>query len=180
MNAAAGAVGTVVGQIAKIKGCKVVGSAGSDAKVAYLKQLGFDEAFNYKTAVSLEEALKKAAPEGYDCFFENVRSTATPERWSNIPFSRAMYAFQVGGAFSAAALQQMKDFGRIAVCGGISTYNDKTPQTGMYLLIVSIFLLFLRKKKKKLPYLLFRVIPLSSTRGQCRVSEIVMFLSLGN
>lgn len=72
VNAAAGAVGTVVGQIAKIKGCKVVGSAGSDAKVAYLKELGFDEAFNYKTVGSLDEALKKASPEGYDCFFENV------------------------------------------------------------------------------------------------------------
>lgn len=76
VNAAAGAVGTVVGQIAKIKGCKVVGSAGSDAKVAYLKELGFDEAFNYKTVGSLEEALKKASPDGYDCFFENVRSAA--------------------------------------------------------------------------------------------------------
>lgn len=72
MNAAAGAVGSVVGQLAKIKGCKVVGSAGSDAKVAFLKELGFDEAFNYKTVGSLEEALKKASPDGYDCFFENV------------------------------------------------------------------------------------------------------------
>lgn len=72
MNAAAGAVGSVVGQIAKMKGCKVVGSAGSDAKVAFLKELGFDEAFNYKTVSSLEEALRKASPDGYDCFFENV------------------------------------------------------------------------------------------------------------
>ncbi|CAJ1086010.1 prostaglandin reductase 1 [Xyrichtys novacula] len=109
VNAAAGAVGSVVGQIAKIKGCKVVGSAGSDAKVAYLKELGFDEAFNYKTVGSLEEALKKGSPGGYDCFFENV-----------------------GGAFSSVALNQMKDFGRIAVCGAISTYNDSNPQTGPY------------------------------------------------
>uniref|UniRef100_W5N7A0 15-oxoprostaglandin 13-reductase n=1 Tax=Lepisosteus oculatus TaxID=7918 RepID=W5N7A0_LEPOC len=72
VNAAAGAVGSVVGQIAKIKGCKAVGCAGSDSKVAYLKEMGFDEAFNYKTVSSLEEALKKASPEGYDCFFENV------------------------------------------------------------------------------------------------------------
>ncbi|XP_072232185.1 prostaglandin reductase 1-like [Leuresthes tenuis] len=112
VNAAAGAVGTVVGQIAKIKGCKVVGSAGSDAKVAYLKELGFDEAFNYKTVSSLEEALKKASPDGYDCFFENV-----------------------GGIFSSVAIQQMKNFGRIAVCGSISTYNDAAPQTGPYPLI---------------------------------------------
>ncbi|KAL4006979.1 bromodomain-containing protein 7 [Sarotherodon galilaeus] len=109
VNAAAGAVGSVVGQIAKIKGCKVVGSAGSDAKVAYLKELGFDEAFNYKTVGSLEEALRKASPEGYDCFFENV-----------------------GGSSSFVALQQMKKFGRIAVCGSISTYNDSEPQTGPY------------------------------------------------
>lgn len=74
VNAAAGAVGSVVGQIAKIKGCKVVGSTGSDAKVVFLKELGFDEAFNYKTVGSLEEALRKASPEGYDCFFENVSS----------------------------------------------------------------------------------------------------------
>lgn len=109
VNAAAGAVGSVVGQIAKIKGCKVVGSAGTDAKVAFLKELGFDEAFNYKTVGSLEEALRKASPEGYDCFFENV-----------------------GGPSSSVALQQMKNFGRIAVCGAISTYNDTTPQTGPY------------------------------------------------
>ncbi len=73
VNAAAGAVGSVVGQIAKLKGCKVVGSAGSDEKVAYLKELGFDQAFNYKTVSSLEEALKNASPEGYECYFENVR-----------------------------------------------------------------------------------------------------------
>lgn len=73
VNAAAGAVGSVAGQIAKLKGCKVVGSAGSDEKVAYLKEMGFDQAFNYKTISSLEEALKNASPEGYDCYFENVR-----------------------------------------------------------------------------------------------------------
>ncbi|XP_006805598.1 prostaglandin reductase 1-like [Neolamprologus brichardi] len=110
VNAAAGAVGSVVGQIAKIKGCKVVGSAGSDAKVVYLKELGFDEVFNYKTVGSLEEALRKASPEGYDCFFENV-----------------------GGPSSDVVLQQMKKFGRIAVCGSISTYNDSQPQTGFLL-----------------------------------------------
>lgn len=116
VNAAAGAVGSVVGQIAKIKGCKVVGSAGSDAKVAFLKELGFDEAFNYKTVGSLEEALKKASPEGYDCFFENV-----------------------GGPSSSVALQQMKNFGRIAVCGAISTYNDTAPQTGPFPHLTMIF-----------------------------------------
>ncbi|XP_076581173.1 prostaglandin reductase 1-like [Chaetodon auriga] len=116
VNAAAGAVGSVVGQIAKIKGCKVVGSAGSDAKVAFIKELGFDEAFNYKTVGSLEEALKKASPGGYDCFFENV-----------------------GGPFSTAALPLMNNFGRIAVCGGVATYNDTTPQTGPYPHLTMIF-----------------------------------------
>lgn len=109
VNAAAGAVGSVVGQIAKIKGCKVVGSAGTDAKVAFLKELGFDAAFNYKTISSLEETLKKASPDGYDCYFENV-----------------------GGPFSCIALTHMKPFGRIAVCGSISSYNDTVPQTGPY------------------------------------------------
>ncbi|XP_077331379.1 prostaglandin reductase 1-like [Lithobates pipiens] len=116
VNSAAGAVGTIVGQIAKIKGCKVVGSAGSDEKVAYLKEIGFDEAFNYKTVSSLEEALKAASPEGYDCYFENV-----------------------GGKFADVALQQMKNFGRIAVCGCISTYNDSVPQTGPYAQLVILF-----------------------------------------
>ncbi|KAM9717995.1 prostaglandin reductase 1-like [Menidia menidia] len=116
VNAAAGAVGAVVGQIAKIKGCRVVGSAGSDAKVKYLQELGFDWAFNYKTVGSLEEALRSAAPDGYDCFFENV-----------------------GGHFSTVAIQQMRNFGRIAVCGSISTYNDTTPQTGPYPHLTMIF-----------------------------------------
>ncbi|XP_069819471.1 prostaglandin reductase 1-like [Dendropsophus ebraccatus] len=107
VNAAAGAVGSIVGQIAKIWGCKVVGSAGSDDKVEYLKEIGFDEAFNYKAVRCVAEALRKAAPEGYDCYFENV-----------------------GGAFTIPALQQMKDFGRIAMCGLISSYNDPAPQTG--------------------------------------------------
>ncbi|KAM4849546.1 prostaglandin reductase 1 isoform X1 [Urocitellus parryii] len=100
VNAAAGAVGSVVGQIAKLKGCKVVGAAGSDEKIAYLKKVGFDVAFNYKTVKSLEETLKKASPDGYDCYFDNV-----------------------GGEFSNVVIPQMKTFGRIAICGAISTYN---------------------------------------------------------
>ncbi|ELW70579.1 Proteasome-associated protein ECM29 like protein [Tupaia chinensis] len=100
VNAAAGAVGSVVGQIAKLKGCKVVGAAGSDEKVAYLEKLGFDVAFNYKTVESLEKTLKKASPDGYDCYFDNV-----------------------GGEFSNVVIPQMKLFGRIAICGAVSTYN---------------------------------------------------------
>ncbi|TRY87679.1 hypothetical protein DNTS_013623 [Danionella cerebrum] len=109
VSAAAGAVGAVVGQIAKLKGCKVVGSAGSDEKVAYLKELGFDQAFNYKTVSSLEEVLKNASPEGYDCYFESV-----------------------GGPLFTAALKNMKPGGRVAICGSISTYNDTTPQMCPY------------------------------------------------
>ncbi|XP_069486946.1 prostaglandin reductase 1 [Ambystoma mexicanum] len=109
VNAAAGAVGSVVGQIAKIKGCKVVGCAGADDKLAYLKEISFDEVFNYKTVPSLVEALKKASPDGYDCYFDNV-----------------------GGEFSSVALFQMKYFGRIAVCGAISTYNDLEVSKGPY------------------------------------------------
>uniref|UniRef100_A0A8D1VA86 Prostaglandin reductase 1 n=1 Tax=Sus scrofa TaxID=9823 RepID=A0A8D1VA86_PIG len=104
VNVAAGAVGSVVGQIAKLKGCKVVGAAGSDEKVACLKKYGFDVAFNYKTIESLEETLKKASPEGYDCYFDNV-----------------------GGEFSNTVISQMKKFGRIAICGAISTYNRTGP-----------------------------------------------------
>ena len=90
VNGAAGAVGSLVGQIAKIKGCKVVGElslsqkvilisfiliigfAGSDTKVDYLKSLGFDAAFNYKTISSLKDTLKEACPNGVDIFFDNV------------------------------------------------------------------------------------------------------------
>ncbi|KAM9207551.1 prostaglandin reductase 1 isoform 1-T2 [Dugong dugon] len=104
VNAAAGAVGSVVGQIAKLKGCKVVGAAGSDDKVAYLKKVGFDVAFNYKTVESLEETLKKASPDGYDCYFDNV-----------------------GGEFSNTVICQMKKFGKIAICGAMSTYNSTGP-----------------------------------------------------
>ncbi|KAI5652043.1 zinc-binding dehydrogenase domain-containing protein [Phthorimaea operculella] len=101
VTGAAGAVGSLVGQIAKIKGCKVIGFAGSDAKVQWLqKEIGFDKAFNYKT-VNVLQALKEAAPNGVDCFFDNV-----------------------GGEDSSIILSQMNDYGRIAVCGAISSYNE--------------------------------------------------------
>ncbi|XP_048788444.1 prostaglandin reductase 1 [Lagopus muta] len=116
VNAAAGAVGSVVGQLAKIGGCKVVGCAGSDSKVAYLKKIGFDEAFNYKTVTSLDEALRKASPDGYDCFFDNV-----------------------GGEFASIAINHMRKYGRIAVCGAISQYNDTVPQKGSYIQFPMIF-----------------------------------------
>ncbi|KAL1132042.1 hypothetical protein AAG570_011650 [Ranatra chinensis] len=101
VNGAAGAVGSLVGQIGKILGLRVIGFAGSDDKVKLLKEkYNFDAAFNYKTK-DVTEALKEAAPEGVDCFFDNV-----------------------GGVMSSAIISCMKLYGRIAVCGSISAYND--------------------------------------------------------
>lgn len=107
VSAAAGAVGSVAGQIAKIVGCRVVGSAGSDAKVAWLRdELGFDAAFNYRGA-DLDAALSETCPEGIDVYFENV-----------------------GGETLQAVLTHMNPFGRIAACGMISQYNNAEPQPG--------------------------------------------------
>ncbi|CAG4961164.1 unnamed protein product [Parnassius apollo] len=101
VTGAAGAVGSIVGQIAKIKGCRVIGFAGSDEKVKWLEnELGFDNAFNYKT-VDIMKALEEAAPKGVDCYFDNV-----------------------GGEISSRVVRQMNTFGRVACCGSISTYND--------------------------------------------------------
>ena len=72
VTTAAGAVGSLVGQIAKLKGCHVIGLAGTDEKCAWIKnELGFDHALNYKT-VNVAESLKAAAPNGVDCYFDNV------------------------------------------------------------------------------------------------------------
>ncbi|XP_055526137.1 prostaglandin reductase 1-like isoform X2 [Wyeomyia smithii] len=100
VSGAAGAVGSLVGQIGKIKGCTVIGLAGTDEKCAWLREIGFDCAINYRTA-DVEEELKLAAPNGVDCYFDNV-----------------------GGKLTAIVRRQMRTFGRIAVCGTISMYND--------------------------------------------------------
>lgn len=108
VSAASGAVGSVVGQIAKIMGCEVVGCAGSDDKVDYLvNELGFDRAFNYKTCGSIAKKIAELCPKGIDVNFENV-----------------------GGEIMEAALWNMRDFGRIALCGMISNYNDKDMTPG--------------------------------------------------
>ena len=105
VSAASGAVGQVVGQLAKIAGCYVVGSAGSDEKVSLLKtKFGFDNAFNYKTEADLGAALKRCLPDGIDIYFDNV-----------------------GGATLDAALLHMRHGGRVAVCGMISQYNLEEP-----------------------------------------------------
>jgi NADPH-dependent curcumin reductase CurA len=101
VSAAAGAVGSVAAQIAKIKGCYVIGSAGSDDKCRWLKEdLKLDAAINYKKG-ELRAALKSAAPRGIDVYFDNV-----------------------GGEHLNAALPRMNALGRIAVCGMISAYNN--------------------------------------------------------
>jgi NADPH-dependent curcumin reductase CurA len=101
VSAAAGAVGSVAAQIAKIKGCYVIGSAGSDEKCRWLKEdLGLDVAINYKKG-ELRTSLKAAASKGIDVYFENV-----------------------GGEHLNAALPRMNALGRIAVCGMISAYNN--------------------------------------------------------
>lgn len=101
VTGAAGAVGSIVGQIAKIKGCKVIGFAGSDDKVQWLeKELEFDKALNYKTVDALA-ALKEAAPNGVDVYFDNV-----------------------GGEISSSIMRHMNTGGRVCVCGSISSYSD--------------------------------------------------------
>jgi hypothetical protein len=104
VSAASGAVGSVVGQIAKIKGCRAVGIAGGRQKCDYVvKELGFDACVDYK-AGKLNDDLKAAAPDGVDCYFENV-----------------------GGEILDAVLRRMNAFSRIAVCGLISQYNATEP-----------------------------------------------------
>jgi NADPH-dependent curcumin reductase CurA len=107
VSAAAGAVGSVAGQLARIKGHRVIGSAGSAEKVAYLKDvLGFDAAFNYRDG-PVGDLLRSAAPDGIDVYFDNV-----------------------GGEHLEAALESLRDFGRVAMCGAISLYNATEPPPG--------------------------------------------------
>jgi len=107
VSAASGAVGSVVCQIAKAKGCYVVGSVGSDEKAQYLKSLGIDAAINYKSCGDLNAAVAKAFPEGIDVYFENV-----------------------GGVHLEAALNNMRPNGRIPLCGMIDMYNATEPPPG--------------------------------------------------
>ena len=107
VSGAAGAVGSLAGQIAKVKGCRVLGSAGSDAKVEHLvNDLGFDFAFNYRHGHLLDR-LREGAPDGLDVYFDNV-----------------------GADHLEAAIFHMRPFGRIALCGAIATYNDTEPRPG--------------------------------------------------
>lgn len=107
VSGAAGAVGSVVCQIAKIKGCTVVASAGSDEKCAWLKSLGIDHAINYRTAPDLLAAVHAAAPDGIDIYFDNV-----------------------GGAHLEVAIETARTFARLVECGMISGYNESEPTPG--------------------------------------------------
>ena len=102
VSGAAGAVGSVVGQIGKIMGLRVIGIAGSDEKVEMLKtKFGFDAGINYKTTENMTAAIAQAAPSGVDIYFDNV-----------------------GGPISDAVLFNINKFARIIICGAISVYNN--------------------------------------------------------
>jgi NADPH-dependent curcumin reductase CurA len=107
ISGAAGAVGNVAGQLAKLRGCRVIGSAGSAEKVRFLQEeCGFDSAFNYKSGPVLEQ-LNREAPDGIDVYFDNV-----------------------GGESLEAALSALRLHGRIVACGAISIYNAEAPHPG--------------------------------------------------
>lgn len=102
VSGAAGAVGSIVGQIAKIKGCTVIGIAGGQEKCHYIKnELGFDEAIDYKSE-NIYSALKKKCPQGIDVYFDNV-----------------------GGVILDAALSKLRMHAKVVICGAISQYNNK-------------------------------------------------------
>ncbi|KAF2877026.1 hypothetical protein BDV95DRAFT_482183 [Massariosphaeria phaeospora] len=106
VSAASGGVGQIAGQLAKMEGLKVVGSVGSDEKLKFVEELGFDAVFNHKKE-RVEDALRRLAPEGLDIYYDNV-----------------------GGETFDAALGLMRDYGRIVGCGMISQYN--LPQAEKY------------------------------------------------
>jgi NADPH-dependent curcumin reductase CurA len=108
VSGAAGAVGSTVGQIATLNGCRVVGFAGTDEKTAWLTDdLGFDAAINYRTADDYRAALDEAAPDGVDVYFDNV-----------------------GGPITDAVFAKLNVDARVAVCGQIAHYNDESVPTG--------------------------------------------------
>ena len=108
VSGAAGAVGSVAGQIAKLSGCRVIGIAGSDEKIDLLKKdFGFDEGINYKTEKDIKAAIAKLCADGVDIYFDNV-----------------------GGAVSDAVLLNLNFHARVPLCGQISGYNDTDPGQG--------------------------------------------------
>lgn len=112
VSGAAGAVGSIVGQIAKLRGCRVVGIAGTDQKINYIvNELGFDAGFNYKAVSDYRAKLGELCPNGIDVYFDNV-----------------------GGVITDAVFTQINPHARISVCGQISQYNLEKPEPGPRLL----------------------------------------------
>ncbi|WP_426167990.1 NADP-dependent oxidoreductase [Sandarakinorhabdus sp. DWP1-3-1] len=107
VSGGAGAVGSVVAQVAKIKGCTVVATAGSDAKCDWLRAHGVDHAINYKTCGNLLDAVRAAVPKGIDVYFDNV-----------------------GGEHLEVAIEMARPGARFAECGMIASYNDTEPTPG--------------------------------------------------
>lgn len=108
VSGAAGAVGSTVGQIAKILGCRVIGIAGTDEKVELLRSsFGFDDAINYNTEENIEKAIEKLCPNGVDVYYDNV-----------------------GGEISDAVHVHLNQFARVVVCGAISLYNETSLPVG--------------------------------------------------
>ena len=108
VSGASGAVGSIVGQIGKIKGCNVIGIAGSDEKINTIKdKFGFDEGINYKTTQDMSKALKKHCPDGIDVYFDNV-----------------------GGEILDAVMNNINKYGRVINCGAISIYNESETPIG--------------------------------------------------
>jgi NADPH-dependent curcumin reductase CurA len=108
VSGGAGAVGSVVGQLAKMQGCRVIGIAGADAKINYMvRDYGYDAAFNYKSVENYYAVLSEMCPDGVDVYFDNV-----------------------GGAITDAALRLLNAGGRVAICGQISQYNLERSETG--------------------------------------------------
>ena len=156
VSGAAGAVGSIAGQLAKLRGCRVIGSAGSAEKVQLLTtELGFDAALNYKDG-EVSAQLKRAAPEGIDVYFDNV-----------------------GGDHLEAAFSSLRDHGRVAACGQISRYNADGPVPGprnMFFIVtkrltIRGFLVF--DWMKRMPEFLAEVAPLV-TSGRIRSKETIV------
>ena len=120
VSGAAGAVGSAAGQMAKIAGCRVIGSAGSPEKIAWIRELGCDGAFDYHDT-PVGSALRELAPDGIDVYFDNV-----------------------GGDHLEAAIGAMRNHGRVVACGSISRYNDVEPTPGprnMFMVVTKRLLL---------------------------------------